>query len=305
MLRSQIALMSVFLLCFSTTIAVFAESPAEAVSRGRQQLRDGDLESAAKTFGQAAAAEPANKEYSAKAEQLRKVLQLRQVLAQELDDGPWTRVARALHSFYRTEKLNDEALKLDRQIHERLKSGLSASILADTLLVLGKNDEVAEVINSLPDSERTLDSDAVRAIALARAGKQGEAIAAADAIKLPEEICAGKAFLLARLNGAVGRNDEAAKYLKKSFESTPPEKLPNFQKAAKNSPDFAKLLADEKYAFLWNTAPKPAAQEHEHKHSQEDGRQHCLGCPSLDQVQDIPVAPKSDGSKDAKPATDR
>jgi tetratricopeptide (TPR) repeat protein len=296
MLRSRISLLSVFLLCFSSNVAVFAESPAEIFSQGRQQLRDGNLEAAAKTFDQASAAEPANKEYSAKAEQLRKVLQLKQVLVKEQDDGPWTRVARALHSYYRSEKLNDEALKLDLQIHERLNSALSAAILADTLLTLGKYDEAVALIEQLPEKKHTLDTDVINAIALARSGKQQEALAAADAVKLPEEICAGKAYLLARLNGAVGRNEEAAKYLKKSFESTPPEKLPNFQNAAKNNQDLAKLLADPQYASLLSTGSNPAAQEREHKHPKNDGRSHCLGCPSLDQVQDIPV-----NGKEAKP----
>jgi thioredoxin-like negative regulator of GroEL len=295
-----------FLSVVFTVIPGWADTSAEIYSRGQKLLREGKLEAAAKEFDQAAAAEPKNEEYAAKAKQLSKVFALQEVLAKEKDDGSWTRVARALHLFYRSEKLNDEALKLDRQIHSRLNSALSAGILADTLLALGKNDEAAELIEKLPEKQHSLDTDAVRAIALARAGKQKEAIDAVDAIKLPDEICAGKSYLLARVNGAVGRNEEAAKYLKKSFESTPPEKLPNFLNAAKSSPDFAKLLADDRYATLWTTTSKPSEQEHEHKHSHNDGRSHCLGCPSLDQVQDIPDGSKvgSDGDA-AKPAVEK
>jgi thioredoxin-like negative regulator of GroEL len=294
---------------FSIVLAMtpcWADTPADIYARGQKLLREGKIASAAKEFDQATSAEPKNEGYAAKAKQLKKVLALQDVLAKEKDDGPWTRVARALHLFYRSEKLNDEALKLDRQIHERLNSALSAGILADTLLALGKNEEAAELIEKLPEKQHNLDTDAVRAIALARAGKQKDAIAAADAIKLPDEICAGKSYLLARLNGAVGRNEEAAKYLNKSFESTPPDKLPNFLNAAKSSPDLAKLVADDRYASLWKTTSKPSEQEHEHKHSHDDGRSHCLGCPSLDQVQDIPDGSKvgSDGDA-AKPAVEK
>jgi thioredoxin-like negative regulator of GroEL len=256
MSRLQLVLMSLIVSLASPS--VFADTPAEIFARGQQLLREGNFDSSAKQFDQATAAAPDNEEYAARAKQLQKVLALQKILDQEQTDGPWTRVARALHLFYRGEKLNDEALKLDRRIHERLDSALSAGILADTLLALGQNDEAAELLGKLPEDKRSLDTDAVRVIALARAGKQNEAIAAADAVKLPDEICAGKAYLLARLNGAVGRNEEAAKYLKQSFESTPPAKLVNFQKAAKSSPDFTGLLADDRYATLWKTGSNPA-----------------------------------------------
>lgn len=282
-----------------TVLPAWAETSVEFYSHGQKLLREGKIVAAASEFDKAASDEPKNEEYAAKAKQLKKVLALQEVLAKEKEDGPWTRVARALHAFYRSEKLNDEALKLDRQIHARLNSALSAGILADTLLALGKNNEAAELIEKLPENQHSLDTDSVRAIALARAGKQKEAIAATDAIKLPEEVCAGKSYLLARVNGAVGRNEEAAKYLKKSFESTPSNKLANFQNAAKSNPDFAKLLADDQYASLWNTTSKPSEQEHENKHPKNDGRSHCLGCPSLDQVQDIFADSKAGSKSDA------
>jgi tetratricopeptide (TPR) repeat protein len=271
-----------------TALPAWAESPAEIYARGQKLLSEGKIEAAAKEIAQAASAEPKNDKYADKAKQLRKVLELQEVLAKENDDGPWTRVARALHQFYRNEKLNEEALKLDRQIHERLNSALSAGILADTLLAMSRNDEAAQVIEDLPEKQRDLSANVVRVIALSRAGRDKDALAAADSMELPADVCAGKAYMLARMNAAVGRFDDAAKLLKKSFETAPAAKLANFKKSAKNCPDFTKMLAEERYASVWTTVSNPPVSEHEHKHDESDGRSHCLGCPSMDQVQDIP-----------------
>lgn len=275
-----------FLASLLAAAPAIAETPAEAFARGQAQLREGKLDQAIEAFDAAAAADHDNAEYAARAKQLHKVAALQERLDKEKDDGPWTRIARALHLFYRSEHIDAEAVKIDQKIHERLKSALSASILADTLLATGRNAEVVELLDGLPDDQRDLGTSVVYVVALARAGRKDDAISAANAVKLPEDICPGKAFLLARMYGAVGRDEEAAKLLTTAFESTSAEKLPNFQKSAKENPDFATLVADEKYASLWTLKTNPAL-EHKDDHPKNDGRSHCMGCPSLDRVQDI------------------
>lgn len=293
-----------FLLLWGT-LPVMADTAAELFARAEADLKAGKLADAVKAFNEAADAAPDNAEYAARAKQVKKVAALHALLETEDGDGPWTRIARALHLFYRGERINSEAIKIDKQLHKRLNSALSTALLADSLLADGQNAEAVKVIEGLPEKKRDLSLQAVRVIALARNGQKKEAAEALDTLTPPKEVCSGKYFILARANGAVGKNDEAAKLLTAAFAATPESKLANFQKAAKNSPDFATLVSDSKYASVWTTKTDPSLK-HDHKHAENDGRSHCATCPSLDQVQDIQVDGKkscpTDGAKAAEKA---
>jgi thioredoxin-like negative regulator of GroEL len=272
-----------------------AESAAETFARGQTQLQAGDLEGALKAFSAAAADQQDNSEYKAKAETLGKVIALRGRLEKEEDTAQWTRIARALHTYYRQERLHDEALKLDRRIFGKLQSGLSASLLADTLLATGKNMDAAMLLASLPEEKQDLGTKVMRVIALARAGRKAEALAAAQKVPAPQELCPGKAYMLARMNAAVGLNAEAAKLLTTAFAAAPAARLAAFKETARQCPEFAVLAKEAEYAAVFATQSKGDHEKHEHTGTENRG--HCMNCPSQDRVQDI--------AADGKPASDK
>ncbi len=217
-----------------------------------------------------------------------KVLALRKRLDVEKDPDQWVRIARALHVYYLRREIYGEALALDRRIHKRLRSGLSASLLAQTLMAKGDNAEAARILADLPDEQQGMGTRATRVIALARTGRNDEALKAARRVSLPEHLCPGKAFLLARMNAALGANEEAARLLKKAFAAAPGSRLATFKQSARRCPEFKALFHDEKYAWVLQVQAENAQPDHDHDHGHGPGG-HCVGCPCQDRIQDIPT----------------
>ena len=102
-------------------------------------VASGKLQQGLKSLAAAVAAEPGNEAYQTRFELVRKVCSLQQQLNSEEDAARWTQTARALHIFYHREKLYEEALLLDREIHKRIQAAVSANLLAQTLMAMGRN----------------------------------------------------------------------------------------------------------------------------------------------------------------------
>jgi len=265
------------------------ESAAEIFARGQSQVAAGNLDDGLKTLAAAVAADPINEEYTARFERLRKAVALRKQLDTEEDAAQWTQIARALHLFYHREKLYEAALEIDRQLHKRLQAAVSATLLAQTLMAMDRNAEAAETLQEIPEDQRELGSQSSLVIALARAGKMKKAAKLAKEIPVPEHLCPGKAYMLARMNAAIGDEPAAASLLKQAFSVAPAPKLPAFKAAALRCPELAALLEKDEYKELLDTQSLViAAPDHDHDHVGG----HCATCPSQARVDDIAV--KSD-----------
>jgi len=264
----------------------------ELFQKGESLLAEGNLAGALEAFAAASRAAPLDEHYAARATTLRRVLALRERLADEGDLAHWVRIARALHLFYHEHGLYDLSLEVDRQIHERLDSGLSASLLTRTLMAQQKNAEAAEMLGALPEEKQTLSTRVMRAIALARAGQEADATEVAYGVELPKPLCAGKAYLLARMYAAVGNKPKAAALLTAAFKHAPQARLASFKVTAQRTAEFDALFADPEYAFVLQTVSAAGHNDHDHDddHDHEPGG-HCIECPAQDRVADVP-APK-------------
>jgi tetratricopeptide (TPR) repeat protein len=261
--------------------------------KGESLLAEGDLGGALDAFEAASRAAPLDEDYAARATTLRRVFALRERLTDEDDLAQWVRIARALHLFYHEHGLYDLSLEVDRQIHERLDSGLSASLLTRTLMAQQKNAEAAEMLAALPAEKQTLSTRVMRAIALARAGQKAKAAKVADSVELPKPLCAGKAYLLARMHAAVGDKPKAAALLTAAFKHAPQARLASFKATAQRTAEFDALFADPEYAFVLQTEAAAGHDDHDHDHDDHDHEPggHCVECPAQDRVADVP-APK-------------
>ena len=252
--------------------AAWADTAAEAFAKGEGLLKAGELQNALAAYANAVRADRANQEYVQHYAILRRVLQLRKSLDEEQDPARWENVARALHSFYVSEKLYSEALSLDRQVHRKLNNEWSAVTLAETQLALGMNDEAARTLEELNPQQAAPAAQALLGIALARGGQTNRAIEIADAIVLPTEFDAQTVYGVARLSAAVGNSAKAAELLARCLESVPPSRQDGFKEHAKLSPEFATMAATAVFAGAMETKSKVPE-------SKCSGGKSCAGCP--------------------------
>ncbi len=252
--------------------AVLAASAAEEYARGEALLARGEFDQALDAFASAARADRDNQQYLQQYAMVRRVIQLRQQLASEQDPQRWEYTARALHSFYVTRGLLEEAAALDRQIHARLNNASSATMLAETELALGRNSEAAEVLQKLPPGQSTPATDVLLGIALARQGKMQEARQLAEKAALPDDAGPRTIYAFARLYAATGDSHAAFQTLKRVLETTPPTIQVGYRDHAAQCPDFQSLAATDQWQQVLKTPSKIPE-------SQCSGGAGCAGCP--------------------------
>jgi len=254
------------------TQAVFADSAEQVFASGEKLLAKADFDGALKAFAQAAKTDRTKPEYLQHYAMTNQIVGLRKRLATEQDAGQWEYVARGLHAFYVGQSLYAEALPLDRQIHERVNTAHSATLLAETQLVLNRNAEAAEVLATLEASKHTPGTRALQGLALARQGKTDEAEQIAKTIELGADSGPSMTYSLARLQAALGNADEAIGLLKRCFESIAPSQLDGYKQHAKLSPEFTKLVSTAGFAQVLETKSKVAE-------SPCSGGSRCSNCP--------------------------
>ena len=249
-----------------------AESAPDAFASGKALLAGADFRGALEAFGKAARADRSNQEYLQHYAMVRQVLTLRAHLDTEKDDLRWEYIARGLHTFYLSQGLYDEALTLDKSMHARLNTALSAALLAETQLALNRNAEAVEVLAALDPPKQTAATRALHGLALARDGKRDEARRIAGTIEVSPGVGPGVIYTVARLSAAVGNADQALVLLRQCFESVAPSRLDVFKGHARKSPEFAGLAATPAFAQVLQTKSKVPE-------SQCSGGTSCAGCP--------------------------
>ncbi|MDZ7617833.1 MAG: hypothetical protein U1E05_12570, partial [Patescibacteria group bacterium] len=291
---------------------LLADSADAIFARGQTQLAAGQFSAALESFAAAATANPNSEEYAARFEKVRKVVALRGQLETEQDASRWTAIARALHMFYHQEKVFAAAAEVDRQLHKRLQNGLSATLLAQTLMAMDQPAEAAAALQALPEEHHNLGTHTTLVLALARAGDAEQAAKVAGRLETPKQLCAGKAFMVARMKAAVGDEPAAADLLKQAFAATPANRLPAFKAAATRCAELAAMFEKEPYRDVLNTESRVAARpapghdadddnDHDHDHDDHDHKDgHCATCPLQERVEDMAAKPKASGCDGCK-----
>lgn len=251
---------------------VRADSAEQAFAKGEALLAKADFEGAARAFAQAARADRNKPEYLQHYTLVNRIVELRRQLAAERDVAQWEYLARGLHTFYISQGLYPEALALDEQIHRRVNSAQSATMLAETQLAMHKNAEAAGVLAALAPAKQTPTTQALQGLALVRQGQAAEASRLAAQIQLPADAGPGMIYSVARLQAATGNSDAALKLLQRCFESVAPSQLEGFKAHARQSPEFASQVSTAAFAKVLETQSKVAE-------SKCSGGSRCSNCP--------------------------
>lgn len=238
--------------------AVADDGAAQAFREGDALLQQARFEEALASYDRAAQLDGARQEYREAAAILRRVVQLRDQLADEQDPAQWERVARSLRGYYQGEGIYTASLALGRQIHERLGTAESAEMLAETQLELGQAAEARALLAGRKDLDTRPGARLLLGIALARTGENAEARSIAQAVTLPANAGAEERMRAARLQALVGDRTQALAMLAGAFEATPPSQLEAARARVKACPDFAGLNGGEEFAKVLTTQSKMA-----------------------------------------------
>lgn len=264
--------MTAMLLWSVSTINAAAQAPAEAFASGEALLDKGKIAEALESFTAAARGDRNNVAYVQRYAMLRRIVELRNRLEHEQDATQWVYMAKALRAFYVKERLYDELLGIDTRIHARLGNADSATMLAETQLTLGRNEESLATLSASNQEPVPVLAQALRGIALARLGRGDEAKRIAEALDVPRDAGPNVIYAAARLQGSVGNAADATRLLTRCFETTLPSMLDGFKAHARTCPEFSTMASTSEFASALATPSKMPE-------SKCSGASSCAGCP--------------------------
>jgi len=265
------------LLCLAMSVALTASADSNEAKnlfdKGKELLSKADFEGAAKTFAEASAKDPDNEDYRGQAQILSRVVSVRKNLKEEADPKRWEAMARALHSYYCTNDLYEEAKKVDQQLYSRLQNEETASMLAETLLELGDNKKAEKTLKPYMSQDPSGYCQLLYGITLVRLNKSDQAHDILHHVKIADDSDAQLRFQGARLNALMGHSEVALNLLTGVFESIPPSRLPQIKEYVSANKDFSSLVGGKKFAAVLQTKSKVSE-------SKCSGGTSCGGCPS-------------------------
>jgi|GEM_PF-515317 len=250
-----------------------ADAQQGALAQGQSLLQAGDFEGAMKAFMTAARENPGNQNYVNQVRVLRRVMALRRFIAEGEVSTQWRKIALSLHSYYLGNKIYGEALALDRGVHAKVNDAKSASMLAETLLETGRNQEAVKVIRELGREKLSLQNRIQLGIALGRLGKAEEAGKIAAMCALPAEASVGLMLDFARMKVLVGDTAGGAEKLVLCLQKTPPSQHALLMGYLKGCADLVALHETPAWAEVLSTKSKIAE-------SGCSGGSSCGSCPN-------------------------
>ena len=233
-----------------------ATAATSQVQQAKALLKQGKFQEALAAYQELSKAYPDNKEFAKEAQVLAKVIELREFVKTEEAGPGWDRVVTALHGWYHQQGLKEMALEHDQAAHAKADTTETASLVAQSLLDLGRNEEAAKFVEGLRAGQKNEQIQVMTGIAHARLGKMDAVKEQLELYPLPEKGDAGLLFDVARLQTLMGQNEKAMATLTRAFENCPPRATETLQTMAKESPDLASLRRMEGFASVLETTPK-------------------------------------------------
>jgi len=215
--------------------------PTSAVAKAEMLLKQGKFEEARDAYLALAKADPENEALVKRALVLKRVVDLRTMVAAEEVSPTWERATIALHSFYVRNGLADVALEAGKAAHAKANSDVSASLVADAMLEKNANEETVAFVEGLRMAQQTPQNLMYQSIALARLGRMDEVREIQKLYGPGDSKDPGLLFDAARVQSLLGETDKALATLKTAFENTPARALPMLKELAKNNADLASL----------------------------------------------------------------
>ncbi len=245
---------------FVPVFSVAGEEPtaeaAASFAKGQELLRSGDFPGALKAYTAAAKAAPENKEYIERAMVVRRIMSYRKFAVENPDSPKWGEVVQSLHVFYVTQGLLNEALTLDKKIHARTKSAASASLLAETLLELGKNEETVKLLAPFEPKAGTERTRVCLGIAFARLGEKERARRLATACPVKAEATPSHLVDQARLNMLLGKKAQGIKALTLCLEQLPKSRHETIRTYVNGCADFGPFRKSSELGVVMQTKSK-------------------------------------------------
>ena len=251
--RVLISLAVTSIMCCTAAAWADTAEAAREFDHGKTLLAQGDFAGALEAFKATAKADAENKDYFQAYRLLRRVIQVRKQFAEEQDEVIWQQTGRALYNYYRQYDILGETLPLARALHEKMASDESAVMLADAQLALDQDAAAADLLAGLSAEQRTVHTDILQGIALARLDRLDEAQALVAELKLPRECDAQVYFDAARLYAQLDDARQALALLQRAFESTPAQFLDDSKADARKCADLAGLATGPEFVRVLET----------------------------------------------------
>lgn len=226
------------------------------VAKAELLLKQGKFEEARDAYMALAKADPENEELVKRALVLKRVVDLRAMVASEEVSPTWERASIALHGFYMQNGLVDVALEAGRAAHAKANSDVTASFVADALLEKGANQEAADFVDGLRMAQQTAQNLLYQSIALARLGRADEAREIQKLYGPGDTKDPGLLFDAARVQTLLGETDKALATLEKAFENAPAKALPTLKEMAKTNADLRALTRLPAFTEVLKTESK-------------------------------------------------
>lgn len=250
--RSWIAALLVLGLLAGPALAADEKEAPEttpAVQKAESLYKAGQIAEARDAFAALSKADPENEELKSHVERAEQILELQSFLDTEDVSPGWERGVVILHAFFHRQEMPEIALAHDRKMHVKADSATTASLVAETLLVLDRNQEAASFVAGLREGQKNDQNRIYGGIALARLGKQDEVRKDIELYGMPKTKDPGVLYDLARLRTLLGDREDALTTLTAAFESCPARALDGLKGLAKSNADFATLRERHAEAF--------------------------------------------------------
>ena len=282
-IRSWIAALLVVGMLAVPVMAADESAPESttALEKAEGLFKAGKIAEARDAFAALVKADPENEELQARAEMMEQVLELQAYLETEEVSPVWERGAVILHAFFHKNDLPAVALAHDKKVHAKADSAMTASLVAETLLVMNKNQEAATFIDALREGQKDDQNFIYRNIAMARLGKMEEARKQVTLYGFPKTDDPGILYDLARLQTLMGEHDQGLQTLQTAFEKCPPRAIDSLKSLAKTQVDFKAIRETAKFAEVMKTASKATGGcGGGCGGCDKQGSKDCEGCPS-------------------------
>jgi tetratricopeptide (TPR) repeat protein len=227
-----------------------------AFERGEALLGQGDIDGALQAYVEASRAHPEIRAYADKAMLLQRIKRLRHHVSSQPPSPKWEKSVLSLHAFYHEHRILKEALALDRMVHGKQDSALTLSLLSETLLEAGLDDEALAILEEAGEAKLDIRNRIYLGIALARNQRSDEAKEQVSQIGLTP-LASARLFLdLARLHALLKNHETCFALLRICFEKTPPSRLDSIKESARLCRDFKELRDTPGFKAVMKTASK-------------------------------------------------
>jgi tetratricopeptide (TPR) repeat protein len=235
---------------------IFAGPAEDKYAEGTEMMKQGDFDTAMKSFAAAAKLDREQVKYREMYSLVRRIVKTRNVMETEANLAKWKQYAEGLRNFYYTYRLWDQAYELDKQLFAKESTDENRLLLVESMVAAGKNKEALAELDKLAQEKVDTEAKLYRAMALGSSGEKEAAAAIMKDIKIADDAPNGMRYYASRASMVIGDKEHAYEYLRKTLEAIPPSAIENFRVSVKTAPEFAQVAGSDEFAAVLSTESK-------------------------------------------------